>query len=215
MPRKLHITHSEFPYHITARTHAGQNWPLPINLIWSLMSDYLYFIHFAFNVRIHSFVLMSNHFHLLASTPDANLSEAMNYFMRETSKGINRMTSGEDQVYGGRYYRTLVSNLFYLNHVYKYVYRNPVEAGLSENCEDYIFSTLHGLIGRGRLTIPVVEDTCLFRGFTLDESTLQWLNTSPKKSHLEDLEKALLRKELFFPLNRTNHKIHDLNFLAF
>src|SRR5437868_8579917 len=109
MPRKRHITPAELPYHVSARTHSGIWFRSGPETTWHILCDYLYFVKFAFNLKIHSFVLMNNHFHLLVSTPDANLSKAMNYFMRESSKEINRLSGHENQVWGGRFYRTLIA----------------------------------------------------------------------------------------------------------
>jgi putative transposase len=201
MPRKKHPISSEFSYHVSARSHGGSWFRIPPDQAWKIMSNYLHFISFAYGVKIHAFVLMSNHFHLLISTPEANLSEAMNYFMRETSKEINRISGQIDQVFGNRYTRTLIDSDLYFDHAYKYVYRNPVKAGLARRCEEYPFSTLHGLLGQGRLTVPVIEDVRLFRA--TPERTLEWINTSPTIENDEALQRALQRKVLKIPANRT------------
>jgi putative transposase len=203
MPRKTHPIHSEFPYHVSARSHGGDWFRIRPEQAWKVMSDYLYFISLVYEVKIHAFVLMSNHFHLLVSTPKANLSEAMNYFMRETSKEINRVSGHCNQVYGGRFYRTLITSPFYLDHAYKYVYRNPVKAGLVQKCEEYRFSTLHGLLGQSRLSIPVIEDHRIF-GQGLLENTLQWINTKPTEINDEAMGRALKRKNFKFARGRNS-----------
>ncbi|MBS1970468.1 MAG: transposase [Bdellovibrionales bacterium] len=174
------------------------------------MSNYLFFVKHAYKLKIHSFVLMNNHFHLIVTTPHGNLSEAMNYFMRETSKEFNRVLKREDQFYGSRYYRTLVKRVHYWSNVYKYVYRNPVQAGLSQSCEEYRFSTLHGLLGKSRMTIPIEEDHFLFSEFEINSATLKWLNETPLASDIEALAKALKRKEFFLPKNPLNKQPHRL-----
>jgi putative transposase len=210
MPRKRHIIHSEYPYHVSARSHSGHQFHTNPDETWSILSDYLYLCKLGFNMKIHSFVLMSNHFHLLISTPHANLSEAMNYFMRETSKEINSQSGAENQVWGGRYYRTLVTESHYINHVYKYIYRNPVQAGIVQKCEDYRYSTLHGLLGQSRITVPLEPDPYLYNNFLIEENTLRWLNLAPENSNYECLKKQLRKKELKFPLNRINKRPHVL-----
>jgi len=209
MPRKLHIPHAEFPYHVTARSHGGNWFQLPLVIIWEIMTNYLYFIRHVYGVKIHSFVLMNNHFHLLISTPEGNLSEAMNYFMRETAKEINRRTRMKNQVFGDRHYRSLVKNHFYFSHVYKYIYRNPVSGGIVESCENYRFSTLHGLLGKSPLHIPIEEDTILFENDD-PTRTLQWLNTPPAEVNYKIMKAALRRKMLKFPKNRWGEHKHTL-----
>jgi hypothetical protein len=133
----------------------------------------------------------------------------MNYFMRETAKEINRMSGKTNQVYGGRHYRSLVQNHFYFHHVYKYIYRNPVTAGISDKCENYRYSTLHGLLGKDKLHIPVEEDTILFEPDRCDH-VLTWLGTPPDEINYETLRTALKRKVLKFPKNRWGDQKHTL-----
>ncbi|MBC7370298.1 MAG: hypothetical protein H7326_01965 [Bdellovibrionaceae bacterium] len=153
--------------------------------------------------------MMSNHFHMLISTPNANLSEAMNFFMRETSKEMNRISGSVNQVYGGRYSRTLIDSQLYFSSAYKYVYRNPVKAGLSETCEEYPYSTLNGVIGLGLVRVPTTEDTFLFG--TGVENTLKWLNTAPSDIDYEIFKIGLKRKILKFPRNKWAPVRHALD----
>jgi putative transposase len=178
---------------------------MPMPEVWEIMSDQLWFIHYAFNIRIYAFVLMSNHFHLIAHAPGANMSEAMAWFMRETSRSITRAAGRINQTYGGRFFRCLIkTNHYYLN-AYKYIYRNPVTAGLSSQVETYAFSSLVGLIGLRSIGFPVVEDFTLFDNF---EGTLAWLNRKPSQENLEAVRRALKKSE--FKLAQVNHKAHPL-----
>ncbi|MBU0678868.1 MAG: transposase [Verrucomicrobia bacterium] len=42
-----------------------------------------------FNIRVHAYVLMDNHYHLLVQTPDANLSRAMQWINQSYSAWFN------------------------------------------------------------------------------------------------------------------------------
>ncbi len=193
MARSPFIRSDVFPYHISARCHNKDWYSLPLDEVWRVYEDWLYFCKFAYNMKIHSFVLMSNHFHLLASFPDNNISESMQYFMKQTSNSINDLSKRINQVYGSRYHRTLIEKYHHYMNAYKYVYRNPVEAGICRRAEDYCFSTLHGLSGSSKLHIPVSEDTVLFND-TYDHSILDWINTEPLHVHREQMSAALKRK---------------------
>lgn len=169
------------------------------------MEDQLYFVHHAFHVRIHAFVLMNNHFHLIISTPHANLSEAMAWFMRETSRSITRESNRINQTYGGRHFRNVISTTHYYLNAYKYLYYNPVRAGLCGNPLDYPYSTLPGLLGHQRLTIPVYEDSTLFSDI---DGTLAWLNRKPKEEDWIAVRRALHRRSFGFPSsNSRRHKL--------
>ncbi len=171
------------------------------------MSEQLFFIHHVYGVKIHAFVLMSNHFHLLISCPNGNLSEAMSWFMRETSRAITKASDRINQTYGGRFSRTLIETEHHFKNVYKYVYRNPVTAGICDNVEVYQFSTLSGLLGQSHMIIPLEPDTFLFDNV---EREIRWLNKKPKKEHLLDVKTALKKAVFRLPRDRDSRKKNKL-----
>jgi putative transposase len=126
MTYKPRIRSAEFPFHITARSNNRALFPVSMPEAWELFSDYLYFINKNFGIRIHSFVLMPNHFHMIARDPELNLSSAMNYFMRETSKLMASESRTINRVWGAPFHSSLIDSPLYYLHAYKYVYRNPV-----------------------------------------------------------------------------------------
>src|SRR3990167_2337764 len=90
MPRPKLFKTELFPYHITGRSNNKDWFYLPLPEIWSLLTENLGIVSETYQLKIHSFVLMSNHFHLMATTPDSNLGDVMKYFMRESAKSVNR-----------------------------------------------------------------------------------------------------------------------------
>lgn len=196
MARKKVPVSTEYPYHITARCIDREWFRVGIPNAWNIFTDYLAFINRGFNVKIHSFVMMTNHFHLLASFPSRNLPAAMNYFMRETSRCISSDSNRINQVYGAPHFKCLIHNYHYYLHAYKYVYRNPVEAGLCKRVEDYAFSSLSGLVGLSTLQFPVENDLILFPDF---EPTIKWLNEGYKKNYKDWIGRALRHSEFTLP----------------
>ncbi len=192
MARPKRILSAQLPYHITARCINKEWFKLPIEEVWTIFADRLYFCSHAFNLRIHAFVLMNNHFHLLVTTPDANISDFMMYFLSEVSREITQRAGRINQTFGGPYYGCLIRTDLHFLHAYKYVYRNPVEAGLTQYVADYPFSTLHSLIGRSKCPIPLSPDYTLFESI---ESTLTWLDTGYKDNGKEAIRLALRKPE--------------------
>jgi putative transposase len=190
MPRKLVPRVPDTPYHISARSVNAEWFTLPMDTVWDLMSDYLYLVSHAFNCRIHAFVLMSNHFHLLLSMMENNMGSALNYLMRESSREMNRLTGRKNQTWGMRNHKTYLANPHYFINSYKYVYQNPIRAKICERVEDYPYSTLSGLLGKTRLTIPVVEDSILFAPDDEWEA-LEWLNKRPDSEAIDEMRRAL------------------------
>ncbi|WP_407652925.1 transposase [Bdellovibrio svalbardensis] len=210
MPRPKHIVSSDFPYHVTARCH-NQNFffDLELEAVWRIMQRHLIELQSEYKFQIHAFLLMGNHFHLLTTTPDGNLSEGMHYFMSSSSKCINLMSQKKNQVYGDRFHRSLIRNDHYLFNVLKYTYRNPVEAGICNKVEEYRYSTLQECLG-------LKESSLNFKNSFIDslnespQAILRWLNTQPRKENTEAISKALLRANFKLAKCRTRNMPHPL-----
>jgi putative transposase len=207
MPRPLRIFSAAHPYHVTARCINRDWFKIPKEIVWSLFCDHLYFATHAYTARIHAFVLMSNHFHLIVSTPEANIDKIMWYLMTEVSRGITLEAGRINQTFGGPYYASLIRSDHYYLHAYKYLYRNPVDAQLAERVEDYKYSTLNALLGRSSLSIPLLADDLLFENI---ERTLAWLNTDYKMDDREHIRLALRKKEFQLPLIRNRRERNHL-----
>jgi putative transposase len=199
MARKLVQIPPGIPAHITARCHNRESFWLPMNDVWSIMEDYLFGMHHFFGIQIHAFVLMPNHFHLIASIIEDNLSEAMRYFMRETSRWITQLSGRMNQTYGARFHRSLIDSPHYYLLAYKYLYRNPAVASLCSRVEEYPYSSLPGLLGLKKLNIPLVEDDTLFGDI---EGTMKWLNTPSDKADHDSVKMALRKSRFRLPIVR-------------
>jgi REP element-mobilizing transposase RayT len=85
--------------------------------------------------RVHAWVLMSNHFHLLLETPQANLVTGMKWLLGTFSQGWNRARRRRGHVFQGRYKSVPVSGTdadpYYFRIVADYIHLNPARAGLA------------------------------------------------------------------------------------
>jgi len=79
-----------------------------------------------YTVKLHSYVLMSNHFHLLLETPLGNLSEFMRHFNIAYTGHFNRRHRRAGHLYQGRYQSILVDKDAYLTLLSRYLHLNPV-----------------------------------------------------------------------------------------
>jgi putative transposase len=190
MPRARAILQSEFPYHITGRCINREWFTLSKEQVWHIFCAELTRIVHDHGLLVHSFVLMSNHFHLIASTPNANVSICMMNLMRRTSRRITRSGCRINETYAGRHYKCVLASTSYFLNAYKYNYRNPVEAGLCARVEDYPFSTLRGKLGLDDVMLPLTEDTILLSD---PLGTVEWLNRTPDPEKLEGVRYALKR----------------------
>jgi REP element-mobilizing transposase RayT len=80
--------------------------------------------------RIHTFVVMSNHYHLAVETPVPNLSEWMGRLLGVFATRFNRIRGESGHVFQGRYKSLLVEPGSYWAGLIDYIHLNPVRAGL-------------------------------------------------------------------------------------
>lgn len=81
--------------------------------------------------RVHAYVLMDNHFHLLLETPEANLSRAMQWLGVSYSIWFNRRHDRVGHLFQGRFKALVVEDDAGWQEVARYVHLNPVRvAGL-------------------------------------------------------------------------------------
>ncbi|MGE3974318.1 MAG: transposase [Bdellovibrionales bacterium] len=207
MPRTPRINTNAFPYHVRARCINKDWFRLPIEQVWDIFSNQLFFLYRGFQIDIHAFVLMSNHYHMIVSTPKSNLSDGMLYFTTNVSRQITNDSCRINQTFGGPYKASLLTSPQYYMHAYKYVYRNPVEAGLSDSVLTYPYSSLNRLMGLNTLPFPIKRDDVLFSNV---EDTLKWLDTKYRDQDKEIIRKALRRKVFTLPIDRESRKPHYL-----
>ena len=79
-----------------------------------------------YGVRLHAYVLMNNHFHFIAETPKANLSEFMRHFNVSYTGYYNRRHRRVGHLYQGRFKAVVVEKDSYLLELSRYVHLNPV-----------------------------------------------------------------------------------------
>jgi len=91
-------------------------------------------------VRLHGFVLMDNHYHLLVETPRANLSAAMQWLGVSYSGWFNRRHRRAGHLFQGRFKAVVLEESAWLE-VSRYVHLNPVRVrrlGLDKRQQEVI-----------------------------------------------------------------------------
>lgn len=198
MPRKLLTYTADFPYHITNRSNNQEFFYIDNEILWSIFLDSLNQLTLQFGCEIHAFVLMSNHYHLLISTPKNNIGEAMKYLHREVARRANKESRRINHFFGGRYKWTVVSDERYYWNALKYIFRNPVRAGICTSVEKYKYSSLNSVSSDFKW---IVTDHFNNRNQKI-ELDLEWLNEEYSNEVNECIRLALRRRDFKVPRNK-------------
>ena len=140
MARQWRIQYPSAIYHVMSRGNGGQSIFVSDQDRFTFLS-LLELLTERFNIEIHAFVLMSNHYHLLVKTIEANLSKAMQWFGTTYTRRFNMANNHSGHLFQGRYKSIIVQNDAYLMLLSCYIHRNPLRAGIVERLADYPWSS--------------------------------------------------------------------------
>lgn len=147
MSRPLRL---EFPgafYHVTARGNRRES-------IYQDDDDRQIFLSILgqtcrhCNWHIHAYCLMSNHYHLVIETPEANLSAGMRQLNGVYTQRYNRRHGCVGHVLQGRYKAILVDKEPHLLGLTRYVVLNPVRANMVGTAGQWPWSSYCAMIGK-------------------------------------------------------------------
>lgn len=86
-------------------------------------------------------MLMTNHFHLLVHTQEANLSRAIQWLEVSYSVWFNRRHQRSGHLFQGRFKNFLIENDRYFTAMCLYIHGNPLRAGIVERLSGYRWSS--------------------------------------------------------------------------
>jgi len=104
-----------------------------LDLLLKISKDY--------EIIIHTFCLMTNHYHLLLETKQSNLSKALQYLNDKYSKYFNKKYTRSGHLWQGRYKSYPLFDDAHFWIVAKYIERNPIKAGMVKQVELYKYQS--------------------------------------------------------------------------
>ena len=146
MARPLRIEYPGAFYHVTSRGNEQKD-------VFKSQKDREKFLSYVesavvrYGAVVHTWCLMSNHYHLLLETPSGNLSQIMRHINGAYTTYFNVKRKRAGHLFQGRYKAILVEADAYALELSRYMHLNPVRAGMVAKPEHYQWSSYRSYIG--------------------------------------------------------------------
>lgn len=157
MARKARLSVPEVPYHITARANFGR-------FIFNSDKDRrLYATLFQENaqrqgVEVYAWCIMGNHVHfVIEPKAEDSMAELFRVLQQRYSRYVNKKSNTYGQNWQGRFYSSPL-DVKHLYEAIRYVELNPVRAKITDDIENYKWSSAKGRFdGQHEIRIDSVE----------------------------------------------------------
>ena len=140
MPRPLRIEYVNAWYHVMSRGAGYRD-------IYTSTKHRQIFLEVVqeaidqFEIEVHAYCLMSNHYHLLIKTPQTNLGRAMRHINGVYTQRFNKDQKTDGPLFRGRYKALVIEKDAYLLQVSRYIHLNPMAAKITKSLEAYPWSS--------------------------------------------------------------------------
>ena len=196
MSRPWRIEYAGAMYHVMSRGNEGRHIFLDDNdrerfiFLLKEMID-------RFQIEIHAWVLMTNHYHLLLQTKQANLSKSMQWFGITYTRYFNIRHKRRGHLFQGRFKSLLVENDRYMQQLSCYIHRNPLRSGIIKRLADYRWSSyLRYAYGDDKHDWIVTE--MILSQFSTKDKHKAYREVVQEYSHEKNLHKEDIRFGLVF-----------------
>ncbi len=171
MARPLRVLYEGALYHVIVRGNAKQDIFLDDQDRYGFL-DWLEDVVKTHNLVVHAHCLMSNHFHLLIETPDANLSTAMRDLNGNYALWFNTRHGRVGHLFQGRFKAFVIEKETYLLAVARYIVLNAVRAGLVDHPRKWKWCSYNATAGTA--TVPEwLHVDWLLKAFDEERKTAQ------------------------------------------
>lgn len=218
MPRKERITEAG-TYHIINRGVERRN-------IFNEHSDYDFFLELLlkltkdYNVIIHTYVLMTNHYHILLETKQNNLSKAIQFLNDKYAKYYNKKYKRVGHLWQGRYKSYALYDDAHFWIVAKYIERNPIKANMVNDINQYNYQSFFEWKNRSK-HYKLLNDSKIFDMTLLEyeeyisteseTDAIDIVYQSPKTIIIDGKFKVLSKRiETFFEMDRDINRNNNI-----
>jgi len=147
-----------------------------------------------YQVVLHDYCLMSNHFHLLVETKMENLSLFMKHVNSNYAIYANKKQKRSGHFWQGRFYSRYIVNDTYYYTLIRYIEQNPIEAGIVSMVGEYPY-TLGAVIANRKTPVSCTKYSKLLAeisyeniqdmiGVVLDDNAMEQLEEIQKQKSI-------------------------------
>jgi putative transposase len=146
MPRRARIEFADAVHHVVGKTPSGR-------LLFIDDTDRQRYMQLLAREirerewRLFTYSQLTNHLHLLIQTPEPDLGDGFKRIHEEYARHVNRRHELTGHVFGGRFYNGIVATDRHMAGCFRYIARNPVEAGICQHAREWPWSAHRALAG--------------------------------------------------------------------
>ncbi len=142
-----------------------------------------------YEVKVHAYVMMSNHYHLLIETSKENLSQYMKHINASYAIYFNKKYKRSGHLWQGRFKSWFVTQESYLYALIAYIEYNPIKARMVKKLGEYKYSSY---IAFSEQEDPI---TCLLSSFVFEKypnvtERVEFIQYAHDERILEEIKKA-------------------------
>jgi REP element-mobilizing transposase RayT len=139
-----------------------------------------------YKLKIHAFTILPNHYHILLETTLPNLSEAMRLLNSAYAAWYNFKSGRVGHLWKGRFDSFMLFDLKHAKQVIKYIERNALVLGLTEDIREYPWQSLYLRLNKTKFN-EIIEDSMILE--TPVDEYIKWLEKPFEAYELEEIYK--------------------------
>ncbi len=142
-----------------------------------------------YDVKVHSYVLMNNHYHILIETSKENLSKYMKHINASYAIYFNKKYKRSGHLWQGRFKSWFVTDDSYLYALIAYIEYNPIKAKIVKKLGEYKYSSCICFAQKEK-TLDCLKDSIIFKMYKDVNERLEFIQSAHNERVLEDIRKS-------------------------
>jgi putative transposase len=162
MGRPLRVIQNIYPYHLICRTN-NRTFRFNQRQVTRIFFKALRETIEKYGLLVHHVVLMSNHYHIIATATEENLHRAMQYLNSRVAVRYNKHVRRSGHLWGDRYKSCIIDTDEYYTSCVRYVYRNPLRAGIVKELQEFGDSSFQYYAFGRKIDVFLADDHLVMR----------------------------------------------------